>query len=504
MARRRARRGSSGSVPRGSGWGGRRDGGLGAGVGWSGVGRILGPVPASGPPPAAAPAFAPDRVRRFRFLGWDLEPGEGRIDLAYELEGQGLREELHERVELGRPVTGLSPERTAALRRAVRLLHLVAGVSYYKTSFAPVVDVGDDPPAPEVAAFLGRLYDRGLAECRYVNRLPADRSPAFPGAPEARAAAAPAGLPDRPLIPIGGGKDSIVALEAARNSGPEPLLFSVGEPPAVLRTAEVSGLPRVSVDRVLDPRLRELNRGGALNGHVPVTAVVSCLALIAALVHGASQVVMANERSASVGNLRWDGVEVNHQYSKSWDFERDLAAVVRRHIAPDLAYFSLLRPWSELAIARSFARMARYHRAFVSCNRAFLIDRDRRTPSWCGDCAKCRFVSLALAPFTDRHTLAEIIGRDLLDDPSQLPGFRDLCGMGEGKPLECVGEVEEARAALHALGGSAGWRDAAVVRALADEAPIRDLSEEVVARVLSPSAEHALPERYAGLARRLP
>lgn len=447
------------------------------------------PVPDLQP---AAPPFVPASVRRFRFLGWRLEPSTGLIDLGYALDG----DELHERVELGTPIAGLGPSRTAALGRAVGLLHLIAGVSYYKTCFAPEISVEADPPAPDVAAFLHQLYTRGLAECRFVNDLRGREIPPFPSMAGAAPEAGPAGLGDRPLVPIGGGKDSIVTLEAVRGTGREPLLFSVGNAPAVVRTVQVAGLPHVSVTRALDPRLLELNRRGAINGHVPVTAVVSCLAVIAALVHGAGAVVMADERSASVGSLTWDGIEVNHQYSKSWDFERRFAAVVARHVAADLAYFSLLRPWSELAIARRFAALPAYHRAFVSCNRAFLLDRDRRTPSWCGDCPKCRFVALALAPFLDRDRIVSIMGSDLLGDPAQLPGFAALLGIEADKPLECVGEVEESRVAMRLLTASAGWRDAAVVRALGADPRVAGLSQATVDAVLAPSPEHALPAAY--------
>jgi hypothetical protein len=329
-----------------------------------------------------------------------------------------------------------------------------------------------------------------------VNDLRGREIPPFPSTASAAPPAGPAGLGDRPLVPIGGGKDSIVTLEAIRGTGREPLLFSVGNAPAVVRTVQVAGLPHVSVTRSLDPRLLELNRRGAINGHVPVTAVVSCLAVIAALIQGAGAVVMADERSASAGSLTWDGIEVNHQYSKSWDFERRFAAIVAGHVAADLAYFSLLRPWSELAIARRFAALPAYHRAFVSCNRAFLLDRDRRTPSWCGDCAKCRFVTLALAPFLDRDRIVSIMGSDLLGDPAQLPGFAALLGIEADKPLECVGEVEESRVAMRLLTASAGWRDAAVVRALGADPRVAGLSQATVDAVLAPSPEHALPAAY--------
>ncbi|HYA01017.1 MAG TPA: endonuclease domain-containing protein [Candidatus Binatia bacterium] len=459
----------------------------------------------SEPRQTAVLRFIPDRVRRFRFTRAGLDAGTGRIELGYALDGPGVDEEMHEVVDLGVPVATLDAGRRAALGRALRVLHLVAGVSYYKTSFAPEVVLDEGPVSPGLAAFLEGLYRHGLAECRYVNGLAGRAAPAFastghatgPGSGTAGHAvrAGAAGLPDSPLVPVGGGKDSIVALEAVRRTGRAPLLFSVGTAPAVSRTVEVAGLPHVGVTRRLDPRLLELNRAGAHNGHVPVTAIVSCLAVIAALVHGTSEVVMADERSASVGSLTWDGAEVNHQYSKSWGFERRFAAVVRAEIAGDLDYFSLLRPWSELAIARSFAAMTAYHQAFVSCNRAYLLDADRRTASWCGDCPKCRFVALALAPFLEPERLVAIMGRDLLADASQTSGFAALLGLGTAKPLECVGEVEESRAAMRLLLDSP-WRDTAVVRSLGADPSVRELSPEAVGSVFRPSPEHALPTHY--------
>jgi hypothetical protein len=431
-------------------------------------------------------------VRRFRFLDWRLDPEAGRVDLGYALDGLELREV----VDLGGAPTGLDTARREALRRAVRLLHLVAGVSYYKACFAPEIVIEGDPPDPATASFLRHLYDRGLAECRFVNALAGFTTPRFPAAAGDRPGAAAAGLETRALVPIGGGKDSIVTLESVRRVRPTPLLFSAGAAPAVLATVAVAALPHVSVTRTLAPRLLELNREGAYNGHVPVTAINSCLAVIAALIHSASEVVMADERSASVGSLVWDGVEVNHQYSKSWDFERRFAEVVRHDVAADLTYFSLLRPWSELAIARAFAALPAYHRAFVSCNRAFLIDSDRRTAGWCGDCPKCRFVSLALAPFLGRDAVTGIVGRDLLGDPAQSAGYAALLGIEADKPLECVGEIEEARVAMRLLADRQGWRDAAVVRSLGGDARVRDLDHDAVDAVLAPSAPHALPETY--------
>src|SRR5690606_19756138 len=138
----------------------------------------------------------------------------------------------------------------------------------------------------------------------------------------------------------------------------------------------------------------EYNKQGAWNGHIPVTAVNSAILVLAALLHDADQVVFSNERSASYGSqvLLPDGSgsgEVNHQWSKGWEFEREFAACVREHVAADLRYYSLLRPLSELAVARQFARIDRYDAVFSSCNRNFHLLGERPQARWCGVCPKC-------------------------------------------------------------------------------------------------------------------
>jgi UDP-N-acetyl-alpha-D-muramoyl-L-alanyl-L-glutamate epimerase len=271
------------------------------------------------------------------------------------------------------------------------------------------------------------------------------------------------------LIPVGGGKDSAVAIEVVRAAGVESLaLFSVGEAQPIVRTVAAAGLGHLVATRRIDPALLALNEAGAINGHVPITAVVSCIALLVAALNGFDAVAMANERSASSPNLSWDGIEVNHQFSKSLCAERLLSAAARESGA-GVSYFSVLRPASELAIARAFARLERYHGAFTSCNAIFRIDPARRAGSWCCECPKCRFVFLALAPFSSPEDLREIFGRDLLDEPAQYEGFALLGAIGGHKPFECVGEEQESRAAVRLLAADPRWSGHAVVRRLAGE-----------------------------------
>ena len=297
----------------------------------------------------------------------------------------------------------------------------------------------------------------------------------------------------RVLVPIGGGKDSVVALEIVRRSGCELALFSVGDAPPIARTVAVAGLPHLLVRRTLDPGLPALNQAGALNGHVPITAIVSCVALLTAALRGFDAVAMANERSASAGNLSWDGVELNHQFSKGLRAERLLSAAAAE-VSGGLRLFSVLRPASELAIARAFARMERYHGAFTSCNAIFRIDPALRAASWCCDCPKCRFVFLALAPFSEPEHLRVLFGRDLLEDEHQFKGFALLTATGGHKPFECVGEEQESLAAIRLLANDPRWSGHRVLRRLVAEVlPRYPPYAGDPDQVLALSDEHAVP-----------
>jgi hypothetical protein len=145
-----------------------------------------------------------------------------------------------------------------------------------------------------------------------------------------------------------------------------------------------------------------------------------------------------------------------------------LRELVTSSIDPGLTYGSALRPYSELAISRAFAQLTRYHGTFCSCNTAFRTAAaagDR----WCGQCPKCRFVGLMLAPFLDRAALTAIIGRDMFADPGQIDGFRSLMSTAD-KPFECVGERRESAVAIRLLGRRPEWASSPVIATLAPEA----------------------------------
>lgn len=417
--------------------------------------------------PPSETAFDPDAVRVFRFLAADFDAQTGVAQLRYAFDdGEPMIETLR---FPGAPFA-LTGARAAAVARALRCLHLIAGVSYYKAAAPPVIAIEGEPIDVDTGELLNLIYRRGLGEYAHRNGLDLDTRIAFPAIAASSVPSAPAlGLRAHALVAIGGGKDSLVSVEVLRAAAVEQTLAWVGGSQLIAACARRTGLPACNIARQLAPALFALNRRGARNGHIPVTAVNSAILVLAALLYDCDQVVFSNEHSASYGSRIAGSSEVNHQWSKGWEFEAAFAAWVRRHIAADLHYFSLLRPFSELAVARRFARSNRYDDVFSSCNRNFHILGERPASRWCGQCPKCRFVFLALAAFMPKPRLVAIFGRNLLDEPAQAEGYDALLEYQAHKPFECVGEARESRAALASLAQSASWREDAIVRRFALE-----------------------------------
>ena len=435
--------------------------------------------------------FDRDAVRRFRFAGCGFDAATGVARLAYAFDDGP---ELVETVTLPGAPFALDPERAAAAGRALRLLHLVAGVSYFKAAVPPEIAIDAGPLDDATADLLEDVYLHGLGEFAYRNGLDLHGRIRFPRGGGA-ADAAPVGLGARALVAIGGGKDSLVSIEALRAAGVDQAVAWIGGSQLIAACAERTGLPTLNIQRQLAPELFEYNRQGAWNGHIPVTAINSAILAFAAVVLGAGQVVFSNERSASYGSLIEGTGEVNHQWSKGWAFEQAFSAHLRRHVAADLRYYSLLRPLSELAVARQFARSDRYDAWFSSCNRNFHLLGERPTSRWCGVCPKCHFVFLALAPFMPKPRLVGIFGRNLLDDAGQVPGYDALMEFRDHKPFECVGEARESRAAMAALAARPEWReDTVVARFRREVLPQLDAAQLAIAPLLVPDPEHGIPE----------
>lgn len=441
----------------------------------------------------------PRAAKAFRFMRCGYAGGVAELVYAFD-DGPELIERMH-----FPDAPALPKERGDAFDVALRLLHLVAGVSYYKAGVPPRIEIEHGAIDKATATLLDQLYLHGLAEFAYRNGLDLRGRIAFPyqdrhpGESRNTATLARLHLPRRTLVPIGGGKDSLVAIEAMKSTDVDTTVVWVGNSPLIASVAARSGLPMLNIGRELSPLLFEYNRIGAYNGHIPVTAINSAILVCAAILYGFDSIAFANERSASSATLEYEGQEVNHQWSKGWSFERMFAAHVRSHVAADLDYFSLLRPFSELAVTRAFARMgSAYLDVFSSCNRNFRILGPKPADRWCGQCPKCHFVFLALAPFLPKPRLLKIFGRNLLDDEAQTGGFDALMEYRDHKPFECVGEAAEARAAMAALATRPEWReDAIVVRFREEIAPQLDAASLAIEPWLQASSEHGVPARFS-------
>ena len=437
--------------------------------------------------------FQRDAVAAFRFVRCGFDARTGVASLVYAFDDGP---EMTETVTIPGAPFVFEGARATAVEKALRLLHLIAGVSYYKAAVPPEIRIDSYGIDADTAALLTLVYENGLGEFAYRNGLNLHGRISCPIA-DAGGASAPAealGLRHHALVAIGGGKDSLVSIEALRSAGVDQTVTWIGNSQLIAACAARTELPTLNLGRALAPELFELNRQGAYNGHIPVTAVNSAILVLAALLQGVDQVVFSNERSASYGSIIPGTGEVNHQWSKGWQFEQAFGGYVQKRVAADLHYYSLLRPLSELAVARQFAKSDRYDAHFSSCNRNFHILGERPVNRWCGVCPKCHFVFLALAPFMPKPRLVRIFGRNLLDDAAQAAGFDALLEFQDHKPFECVGEGQESRAAMATLASRPEWKeDALVSRFIREIQPQLVASELEIEPLLRLGGEHRVP-----------
>lgn len=434
----------------------------------------------------------------FRYGDHDLV--DGRLRCTYAVGGRTFTETVE--------IEGADPA-TPAAEAAATLVHLLAGVSYYKAFAPPVVDLGDLRVRPSTARFLREVFVDGLGEFAYRNGIDLGGLEIVGGVvdPTPVGSTRPAGARPRPLVPFGGGMDSLVSVDMVRATGADATLFVVEgrqRYAAIEHAAAATGLPVQRAVRTLDPQILRSAELGFLNGHVPVTGIIGAIAVLTAALTGRDTVVMSNEWSASMGNVTHHGRVVNHQYSKGSAFETAFRAELAAWVGDTVDWFSLLRPFSELWIARRFADHPAHLRTFHSCNRAFHVDPTTRLDRWCGRCDKCAFIDLVLAPYVPATELAGVFdGREPLGDPSLLDVFATLLDIGDGpKPFECVGDVAECRTAVALASTRPDRAGSPVLAALSDRlgADALTAARADADRLLRPLGPHSIPEPYASVA----
>lgn len=353
-------------------------------------------------------------------------------------------------------------------------LGMVEAISYYKATCSPIFLIKAGYLTSEQLNFFQKLYFYGLGEFLYVNNIETSEADLvhFAVEHEPTKTIIPEIHPSGNLITVGGGKDSCVSLELLRNfrdipeteatfqdasvstkaasatqptETPANTCFALNPKQANLACIEASGYPAIYAKRTIDPELLRLNREGFLNGHTPFSAMLAFTTYLIAYLANKKYIIMSNEGSANEATVH--GTKINHQYSKTYEFENDFNSYVSKYLSPEIHYFSLLRPLTEFQIGMIFAlneNLKKYHKIFKSCN----VGSKDSTWNWCGECPKCLFVYIILSAFLNTDELLDIFGRDLYENQNLLPAFIELLGYADRKPFECVGTYEECRLAV--------------------------------------------------------
>lgn len=329
-------------------------------------------------------------------------------------------------------------------RNLIFHIGLVELVSYWKCSCPKNVIIKAGYINEEQIAWFKKLYYYGLGEFLYVNNIDVSMDEfmdikciheyenfniSYNGRGN--------------LIPIGGGKDSCVSLELLKEMDNTP--FIINPKDVHLASAYAAGYTDdeiIGIKRILDKKIVDLNKAGYLNGHTPFSALVSFISYLAAYLTNKKYICLSNEGSANESTVI--GTKINHQYSKTYEYENDFNEYTKKFFKIDIKYFSFLRPLSELQIALLFSNFYKYHQIFKSCNVG-----SKETPwIWCGKCAKCLFVYIILSPKLYKDKLISIFDKDLFEDEDLLPILKELIGDASTKPFECVGTIKEVRYAL--------------------------------------------------------
>ena len=328
---------------------------------------------------------------------------------------------------------------------------LAFGISYYKLFPTREIHVHTWNLSDNQQHYRRDFYINGLSEFFYVNQMNPSDLCHFINQSDKQHSRAEHTPGSKSLVPIGWGKDSCVSIELMKQTGEDFDLFTFGKDyPLHKRVVEVVDKSRLVMRRQLAPELFDMNKQWYYNGHVSITGLIAFVTLLAGYLYGYKRIVMSNEKSANIGNIEREWFTINHQYSKSLEFEQQFNNYTQQYITPHISYFSLLRGRYEIRIAQEFCQHEHYFSTFSSCNRNFHIAGDNKFPQRrCTVCPKCAFVFAMIRPFVNHEQMISILGKDLYEDESLRDLYQELLGRKDIKPLECVGTKEEVQLAMY-------------------------------------------------------
>ena len=360
-----------------------------------------------------------ERYPVFNYNGYNVSLADGTYRIEYSFEIEGLSE--------FNPVWTFKAGETdlcgnSTFRNIIFNLGMVELVSYWKITCSPNVNIKCGSLGEDQVEWWKKLYYNGLGECFYLNGIE-DSAESFMdiNAFGKEIFSDDAVVPEKGcLVPVGGGKDSIVSLGILEKNRQDNYCYIINPRGATLDTVAAADYndKLIVAKRTLDKRMLELNKKGFINGHTPFSAIVAFSATLAAYINGVKYIALSNESSANESTV--EGSYVNHQYSKSFEFEKDFHSYESEYIKSGTYYFSLLRPLSEYQIASLFARDRKFYKVFKSCNAGSKSD------IWCGKCPKCLFVFIIMSPFLSVNDLEDIFGYNLFDIKTFSKIFKSL------------------------------------------------------------------------------
>ena len=380
---------------------------------------------------------------RFLYNDYKIYEDNEKIVVEYDFEIENLSK-FNPRIEILKKNFEIKNIMSNEIKNIVFNLGMIEAMSYFKATCSKKVVIKCGKIDSYQENWFKKLYYLGLGEFRFINNIKIEKDDfvEFISEGEALDITVYENELKGTIIPIGGGKDSNVTLELLKDMSNDNLAFVIGSKSVSMECARIAGFENdriIEVKRVIDKNLIDLNQKGFLNGHTPFSAIVAFITYLCASLLGKKYIALSNEDSANESNV--EGENINHQYSKTIEFENDFREYVEKYLMQGPEYFSMLRPISELQIAMLFSRLEQYHKIFKSCN----VGSKTEPWRWCCDCPKCLFVYTILSPFLYKEKLINIFEQDLFDRDDLLKTFIELCGYGETKPFECVGTYSEIR-----------------------------------------------------------
>ena len=332
-------------------------------------------------------------------------------------------------------------------------LGLVEMISYWKATCSPIIEVRAGCLNKNQVKWWQDLIMKGMGQFSFENKIPFQKPKITCPSPYLQKPRLDLNhTKQKVLVPVGGGKDSVVTLESLKKARKNINCFSLNPTDSAKKIIRAVGCKNpVIVERKIDKRLLELNRKGFLNGHTPFSAYLAFLSILLATIFGYRYIALSNERSSNEGNVKYRGKTINHQWSKSFEFEQKFRGYSKKYLAKETDYFSFLRPLYEIQIAKLFSKYPKYFPLFLSCNEAYKTASGTKKPTkkWCSNCSKCLFVFAVLYPFLKEKEIVKIFKKNLLEDKNLLPVMQQLIGERGFKPFECVGTKKESLMAFY-------------------------------------------------------